>query len=918
MNEELDNDLPEELPSADEGHHSGKVPVSGMYKDWFLDYASYVILERAVPAIEDGLKPVQRRILHSMEEMDDGRFNKVANIIGHTMQYHPHGDQAIGAAIVGLGQKDLLIETQGNWGDVRTGDGAAAPRYIEARLSKFALEVAFNADTTVWQLSYDGRKREPVTLPMKFPLLLAQGVEGIAVGLATKVLPHNFIELIKGSIDILKGKKVEIYPDFLTGGYCDVSDYAQGGRGGKVKVRAKIETVDKKTLIVREIPFGTTTSSLIDSIVKANERNKIKIKKVTDNTAKDVEIVIELAPGISPDITIDALYAFTECEISISPNACVIIQDKPHFLPVNEILRICTEQTKDLLRQELEIKKKDLQEKWHFSSLEKIFIENRIYRDIEEEETWEGVIAAIDRGLEPHKAIFYREITEEDIVKLTEIRIKRISKFDAFKADEYIRKLEEDLVQTQTDLDNLTAFAIAYFQRLLDKYGKGRERKTELRIFDSIQAAQVAVANQKLYINREEGFVGFGLKKDEYVCDCSDLDDIIVFREDGKFSVTKIAEKTFVGKSIIHAGVFKKGDERMTYNAVYWDAASKRSFVKRFPVTAITRDKEYDITKGAKGSKVLYFSANPNGEAEVIGVYLTQGSAAKKKVFDFDFSTIDIKGRGSMGNILTKYPIRKIVLSSSGSSTLGGLNIWLDETVGRLNTDGRGRFLGNFEAEQRILVIHKDGSYELTSFELTNRYEMNDILIVQQLKPGIVVSAVHYDAEKKNYFVKRFQPEGRPGQRYTFISEAKGSKAVVVSTDSRPNVEVKVTKGKAKEKLTETIALADFIDVKGWKSLGNRLSMNDVVAVKAIDSDPEPEEPVNEALLPDDPIIDVDAIDEAMDTLAAATQPEPPSETPHSVEEEPNENLQIGSEVEWDLTKNTRKIDDKPQQGSLF
>ncbi len=843
MSEELEEDLPaEEQPNEDQELLSGSVPVSGMYKDWFLDYASYVILERAVPAIEDGLKPVQRRILHSMKVIDDGRFNKVANIIGQTMQYHPHGDAAIGDAMVNLGQKDLLIETQGNWGDIRTGDGSAAPRYIEARLSKFALEVAFNDDTTEWQMSYDGRKREPVSLSMKFPLLLAQGVEGIAVGLSTKVLPHNFIELIDGSIAILKGEDVVIYPDFLTGGSVDVTEYNGGARGGRVKVRAKIESPDKKTLLIKEIPFGTTTTSIIDSIIKANDKGKIKIKKVVDNTAADVEIAVELAPGISPDVTIDALYAFTECEVSISPNACVIIKDKPHFLNVNEILRLCTFQTKELLRQELEIEKRALEEKWHFASLEKIFIENRIYRDIEEEETWEGVISAIDKGLEPHKAIFHREITEEDIVKLTEIRIKRISKFDKFKADEQIKKLEDDLKQVKHHLRHLTDYAIAYYQRLKDKYSKGRERKTEIRLFDSIQASQVAVANQKLYVNREEGFIGYGMKKDEYIGDCSDIDDIIVFLADGRYQVIRVSEKAFVGKDIIHAGVWKRGDERMVYNAAYWDTKSKRAFVKRFAVPGVTREKEYDVTQGAKSSKVLYFSANPNGEAEVVSVLLTPGSTARVKKFEFDFSTLEIKGRTSKGNTLTKYPVKKIEKISSGSSTLGGIDVWLDDSVGRLNMEERGRYLGKFEGDDKILVIYKDGHYEITGFEMTNRYELAEILVIKQLDIEEVVTAVHFDGEKQNYFIKRFYIElTKPGQKYLFISEAKDSKLTFLSLDNRPNVEVKVTKGKAKTPDTEIVSLADFIDIKGWKALGNRLSLNDVVKVTKLDSDPDPE-----------------------------------------------------------------------------
>lgn len=928
MSDELDENIPlDNEDGQEEEQLQDKVPVSGMYRDWFLDYASYVILERAVPAIEDGLKPVQRRILHAMKEMDDGRFNKVANVIGQTMQYHPHGDAAIGDAAINLGQKDLLIETQGNWGDVRTGDSAAAPRYIEARLSKFALEVAFNPDTTEWQLSYDGRKREPIALPMKFPLLLAQGVEGIAVGLSTKILPHNFIELIDASIKILKGKKVEIFPDFPTGGMADVSEYNNGKRGGRVKVRARIESPDKKTLLIKDIPYGTTTGGLIDSILKANDKGKIKIKKVVDNTAAEVEIAIELPSGISPDMTIDALYAFTDCEVSISPNACVIIADKPHFLTVEEILRTNTEQTKELLRRELEIKKHELEEKWHFSSLEKIFIENRIYRDIEEEETWEGVITAIDKGLDPFKKLLLRDVTEEDIIKLTEIRIKRISKFDAFKADELIKKLEDELEQVKHDLAHLTEFAIAYYDRLLTKYGKGRERKTELRSFDTIDRSQVAVANQKLYINREEGFIGYGLKKDEFVTECSDIDDIIVFLQDGRYQVTKVSDKAFVGKGIIHADVWKRGDDRMIYNAIYFDGKTKRSFVKRFAVPSITRDKEYDVTQGTKNSRILYFSANPNGEAELVNVQLTQGSTARVKSFDYNFAELDIKGRSAKGNTLTKYPVRKVTLKTSGESTLGGLDIWLDETVGRLNTDERGDHLGNFMADDRILVIYKDGSYELTTFELSNRYEMQDIQIIKKLEDDDVVSVVHYDGEKKNYYVKRFHIEGnKTNVRNSFIGEDKASKAVIVTTDKRPNVEVLVEKGKAKTKETELVNLADFIDVKGWKALGNRLSMNTVKKVKQLESDPEEEKPeIDET--PEDGGTEVTT--QVAEVKEEETQTEEPADkrgqnaddgkkvdTPKEPEEPKSSDskaVNVGGSVEWEMPNKEPAKEEKPE-----
>ena len=807
-------------------------PVSGMYENWFLEYASYVILERAVPAIQDGFKPVQRRIMHALKEMDDGRFNKVANVIGSTMQYHPHGDASIGDAIVNLGQKDLLIETQGNWGDIRTGDSAAAPRYIEARLSKFALEVVYNPQTTNWQLSYDGRKKEPITLPVKFPLLLAQGVEGIAVGLSTKILPHNFCELIKASIDLLKGKKVKIYPDFPTGGMADFSEYNSGLRGGKVKVRAKIEEYDKKTLVIRDIPYGTTTTSLIDSIIKANDKGKIKIKQVVDNTAKDVEILVSLAPGQSPDITIDALYAFSDCESSISPNACVILDEKPHFMAVEDILKADTDQTVDLLTRELEIRKHELMEKILFSSLEKIFIENRIYRDIEECETWEAVIDTIDKGLDPFKPQFYREITQEDIIRLTEIRIKRISKFDTFKADELLRRLEEELKETEYNLAHITEFAINYYANLLEKYGKGRERKTEIKSFDSIDTTVVAANNQKLYVNREDGFVGYGIKKDEYVCDCSDIDDIIVIRKDGKCMVSRISEKVFMGKGILHVGVWNKADDRMTYNMVYLDGKSGRSMIKRFNVTAVTRDKEYDLTKGNKGSKVLYLTANMNGEAEIINVKLTSGSTARKKVFDFDFAEIDIKGRGAGGNILTRYPVRKIELKSEGVSTLSGLDLWYDDVVGRINKDERGQYIGNFNGSDNILVIYKDGSYELTSYELTNRYEPNKVALIERFDAEKPISVVHYDGESKNYYVKRFKIETTSlNKAFSFISEAPGSKLVVVSTKDIPLVEVEYVRGKNKDKYTEKLALSSLIEVKGWKAIGNKLHSETVKKV---------------------------------------------------------------------------------------
>jgi topoisomerase IV subunit A len=828
----------EGLNNEEDGAIQEVIPVSGMYENWFLDYASYVILERAVPAIEDGYKPVQRRIMHSMKEMDDGRFNKVANIIGQTMQYHPHGDASIGDAIVNIGQKDLLIETQGNWGDIRTGDRAAAARYIEARLSKFALDVVFNAQTTDWQLSYDGRKKEPITLPVKFPMLLVQGVEGIAVGLSTKILPHNFVELIQASIKVLQGKKPKMNPDFPTGGMADFSEYNQGMRGGKIKVRARIEEVDKKTIAVKDIPFGTTTTGLIDSIIKANDKGKIKIKKVVDNTAEFVEILIELASGQSPNITIDALYAFTDCEVSISPNTCVIIDDKPHFMSVNEVLQMSTARTVDLLRQELEIRRSELLEKILFSSLEKIFIENRIYRDIEECETWEAVIDTIDKGLDPFKKTLYREVTEEDIVRLTEIKIKRISRFDAFKADDLMRRLEEELAEVEHNLKNLVEYAIGYFEKLLDKYGKGRERKTEIRSFENIAATVVAANNAKLYVNRAEGFVGYGMKKDEFVCECSDIDDIIVFKKDGNFQVVRVSEKIFVGKDIVHLAVFKKNDERMVYNMIYLDGKSGRSMVKRFQVLGVTRDKDYDLTKGEKSSKLLYFSANPNGEAELVTVYLTSGAKARVKVFDFDFTDLEIKGRAAGGNILSKYAVRKVQFKMEGKSTLGGVDIWYDDSVGRLNRDTRGQLLGNFQSEDKILVIYNSGEYELTSFELSNRYELDKIYSISKWAKDEVISVIHYDGASKTHFVKRFQIEtSTTDKKFFFISEEKGSKLVLATSINQPQIEVHYTVKGNRDRKTINYDLDVLIDVKGWKANGNRLSPHTVKKVVLLNGD---------------------------------------------------------------------------------
>ncbi|HTJ52670.1 MAG TPA: DNA gyrase/topoisomerase IV subunit A, partial [Cyclobacteriaceae bacterium] len=814
------------------------IAVEGLYENWFLDYASYVILERAVPRIEDGFKPVQRRIMHSLKDMDDGRFNKVANVIGNTMQYHPHGDAAIGEAIVNIGQKDILIETQGNWGDVRTGDGAAAPRYIEARLSKFALDVVYNAQTTEWQLSYDGRKKEPVTLPVKFPLLLAQGVEGIAVGLSTKILPHNFCELIKASIDILKGKNPKIYPDFPTGGIGDFTEYNQGLRGGKIKVRARIEIFDKKTLIIRDIPFSTTTTSLMESIVKASEKGQIKVKQVIDNTARDIEIQIILQPGQSPEVAIDALYAFTDCEISISPNACVIMEDKPIFLPVTDILKYNTNQTTELLKKELEIKRTELMEKILFSSLEKIFIENRIYRNIEEAETWEEVLSTIDKGLKPHKKKFYREITTEDIVKLTEIRIKRISKFDAFKANELLRDLEKELKETEHHLKHLVDYAIAYYQKLLEKYGKGRERKTEIKSFQSVTAVEVIAINQKLYVNREDGFMGYGLKKDEYVADCSELDDVIVIRKDGKARVSRIQEKVFMGKDILYIGIWKKGDERMVYNVIYSDGKSGVSYAKRFNMPGITRDKEYDLTKGTPNSRIYYVSGNPNGEAEKVEVKLSQSSTARKKIFTYDFAELEVKGRGTNGNILTKYPMRKVDFLKAGSSTLSKLSLWYDPDAGRLNKEKRGKYLGKFDVDDQLITFSRNGTYKITGYELTNRYEPEKTLVVEKFNIEKPISAVYVDGESKQYMVKRFMIEtSTPDKEFNFITEGIGSRLVAVTSSETPEIELEVIKEKGKDKKSSVVNLEELVDIKGWKALGNKLSQYKVTKVTLVEEE---------------------------------------------------------------------------------
>jgi topoisomerase-4 subunit A len=817
------------------------IRVTGMYKDWFLDYASYVILERAVPAVEDGFKPVQRRIMHSMKDLDDGRYNKVANIVGHTMQYHPHGDASIGDAMVQIGQKDMLIDAQGNWGNVLTGDRAAAPRYIEARLSKFALEVIYNPKITEWQLSYDGRKKEPVNLPVRFPLLLAQGAEGIAVGLSTRILPHNFNELIDASVKHLKGKSFKIFPDFPTAGEADITDYNDGMRGGRVRIRAKISQYDKTTLAITEIPYGTTTTTLIESILKANDKGKIKIKRIEDNTAEHVEILIYLPPNISPDKTIDALYAFTSCENAISPLGCVIIDNKPIFLGVTEMLKRSTDHTLSLLKRDLEIKLEEFEEQWHFASLERIFIENRVYRDIEEEETWEGVIKAIDEGLKPHISHLKRAVTEDDIVRLTEIRIKRISKFDIDKAQQKIDALEGEIAQVKHHLDHLIDFAIAYFERLKKEYGPGKERKTNLRLFDDIEASKVAMRNTRLYVNRKEGFIGTSLKKDEFVTDCSDIDDIICFTGDGRMMVTRVDAKTFVGKDIIHVAVFKKKDKRTIYNLVYKDGKNGASYIKRFAVTSVTRDREYDITQGKKESKVLYFSANPNGEAEVITVYLRQVGSIKKLKFEVDFADMLIKGRNVKGNIVTKYAVKRIELKEEGVSTLKPRRIWFDDSVKRLNVDERGELLGEFRGEDRLLIITQDGVAKTIKPEITTRFD-DEMVILEKWVPTKPISAIYWEAEKERYYLKRFLIENSDKEE-RFIGENEKSYLELVSTDYIPRVELVFSKVRGKDqKLSEEVNVEEFISVKGIKALGNQLTSEKIKQVNLLEPIPyEPE-----------------------------------------------------------------------------
>ena len=865
MSEENENINEEELtPQEDqsaeehtsgEGHFEGEhfydhdeenpdatiTKVTGMYKDWFLDYASYVILERAVPAIEDGFKPVQRRIMHSMKELDDGRYNKVANVVGHTMQYHPHGDASIGDAMVQIGQKDLLIDTQGNWGNILTGDGAAASRYIEARISKFGLEVLYSPKITEWGLSYDGRRAEPINLPVKFPLLLAQGGEGIAVGLSTKILPHNFNELIDSSIKILKGKPFTLYPDFPTAGIADISNYNDGLRGGRVRVRAKISQLDKQTLVISQIPFSTNTSSLIDSILKANDKGKIKIKRIEDNTAADVEILIHLPPGVSPDKTIDALYAFTACETSLAPLGCVIEDNKPLFIGVSDMLKISTNRTVDLLRQELEIQLQELETKWHFSTLEKIFIREEMYIDFKLYSDKESLFEYMYKRFEPFKKSFVRDIVDEDLQKLTQIPMIRITRFDSDKADDLIAKLEEEMEQVKHHLAHLIEFAIDYFTKLKEKYGKGRERQTELRSFDTIEATKVVLRNTKLYVNREEGFVGTGLKKDEYVADCSDIDDVIVFLRDGKMVITKVDDKKFIGKDIIHIAVFDKNDKRTIYNMIYRDGKSGSSFIKRFNVSGVTRDKAYDLTQEKPGSQVLYFSHNPNGEAEVVTILLRQVGSVKKLKWDLDFADIAIKGRASKGNTVSKYPIKKIELKEKGISTLRPRKVWFDDTVQRLNVDARGELLGEFRPNDRLLIINQSGKLKTIIPELTTHFD-EDMVVLEKWHPKKPISAIYYDGEKERYFVKRFLIENE-NKEEIFITEHEKSQLEIVSTDWRPVAEIVFAKSKGVQKENQTIDLEQFIAVKGIKALGNQLTTDKLKQVNLLESLPY-EEPI--------------------------------------------------------------------------
>ena len=888
-----EDEIEDQMPQEESGHNPFEkqhvddkiVPLNGLYQNWFLDYASYVILERAVPSLYDGLKPVQRRILHSMREMEDGRYNKVANIIGNTMKYHPHGDASIGDALVQIGQKDLLIDCQGNWGNTLTGDGAAAPRYIEARLSKFALHVAFNPKTTNWLSSYDGRNKEPQQLPMKFPLLLAQGAEGIAVGMACKFLPHNFIELIDQSINHLRGKKVEILPDFPNGGMADFSGYNDGLRGGRVRIRAKIRKVDNKTLIINEIPFGTTTTSLIESVIKANDKAKIKIKKIEDNTSSEAEIIVHLAPGVSPDKTIDALYAFTDCEVSVSPNSSIIDGERPRFMGVSEILRVNTDHTVALLKLELEIKLDELERQWHFSTLEKLFINHEMYIDFKHYSDREALYAYLYDCFKPFKKQLLREIQDEDLHKLTQIPMIRITRFDADKADESLLKIEEEMQQVKHHLANLVEYAIDYFKDLKKRFGVGRERKTEIKTFDTISATKVIIANRKLYVDYEEGFIGYGLKKNEPVCDCSEIDDIICFFSSGKLMITKVADKKFIGKGLIYANVWKKGDTRTIYHLFYQDGAGGPTMMKRFYVNSITRDTEYDLTKGTKGSKMLYFSVHPNGEREVVSVLLRPRPHLKRLRFDIDLGALLIKGRNSAGNRVTKEIIQKIVQKEVGGSTLAARKIWYDTVVGRLNDEGRGKFLGSFKGEDRILTLYKNGEYRLSSFDLATHFD-EDMIHIEKWIQDRPISAVYYDAEKELHYVKRFTCEVTQDKRVSYISEAPGSYLDVVSTAYRPEARIIFNKllKETKNLPDQVLNLADLIEVKGMKAQGNQMTkmkVKEIVLTHPLDECPEP-----------------------------WPQQEEPELVDQSAEEEPEP-----ASMEWDLSK---KEDENPDQIPLF
>ena len=901
------SDIEDNLDENIDGVDDNIISLSGMYKEWFLDYASYVILERAVPAMEDGFKPVQRRILHSMKELDDGRYNKVANIIGNTMKYHPHGDASIGDAIVQIGQKDLLIDCQGNWGNLLTGDGAAAPRYIEARTTKFANHVLYNSKTTNWLSSYDGRNKEPQYLPVKFPVLLNHGAEGIAVGLACKILPHNFIELIDASINALRGKKVEIFPDFPNGGLADFTQYNDGLRGGKVRVRAGIEKLNNKTLIINQIPYGTTTDSLIDSIVKATEKNKIKVKKIEDNTAAEAEILIHLPSGVSPDKMIDALYAFTNCEMSISPNACVIEKNKPVFIGVSEILKKSAQRTVDLLKLELEIKLSELENQWHWLSLERIFIENRIYRDIEEEETWEGVLNAIKKGLKPHIKSLKKEVSDDDIVKLTEIKIKRISKFDSDKADDNLLKIEDNIKEVKHHLKNLIEYAIAYYKDLKDNYAKGKERKTEIRVFDNIAVRKVVVSNKKLYVNKDEGFIGWTLRRDEFVEDCSDLDDIIVFFSNGKMIVTKVADKKFVGKGIIHTAVWKKGDERTIYHLIYQAGKMAPSYMKRFAVSSITRDREYDLVGNAKDAKIHYFSVNPNGRRESVTIKLRPRPKLKKLRIDIDFGDLMIKGRTAKGNLVTKNYISKIEQRDVGGSTLSARKIWWDEVVSRLNNEGRGKLLGSFKGDDKILTIYSSGHYLLSNFELSNKFS-DDLVHIEKWHPKRPLACVYWNASRELFFVKRFLIETLT-KKYPFIAENDG--LAVVSTDYKPKVNVSFNKRlkETKDLNDKVFELNDIIDVKGEKAQGNqltRLKIKDITLLDVAEGEEWPEESVDEVISASNESIENNEV-----PLDVADDKNDKKSNENNVAEESKEGP---VEMEWDVNDdNNQELDDNGQ-----